>query len=510
MLRITLAGALTTSVLALSAAAAQPLRYTVDLTDRTQHAFAVSLAVDSLPAASAVYQFASTAPGTYQVMDVGRFVRRFEALDRTGKTIGVERVSTNQWRIAEPGRVRTIRYVIGATRDTTVTENPIYAMCGTTLQPEYALINGQAVVGFPQGMQATPLSLRLRYPSGWKVATALTATKGVYRADDYDHLVDSPILLGDLTTARVDVGGVPVDIAVRSKSGRIDAPQLAGAMKGMLLAAGRFIGKLPVDRYTFLFDFGDVPAGAWEHSFSSEYVLKDTAYTPQVGARTTDIAAHEFFHVVTPLNIHSEIIEHFNFETPVPSQHLWLYEGTTEWAAHQMQLESGMKSPEGYLAAVVSKARTDRRAYDTTYSLTKLARTSYSDSGQRQYANIYQRGALIAGLLDIKLLELSRGEHGLRDLVTDLSKSYGKKHAFPEDSLIAVIVRRTSPEVGDFFARYVQGTEHPPIREYYGKLGINLVEDENGLPTRLEFDPNPTPDQQRLRSAWMGRKPVVP
>ena len=50
----------------------------------------MSLVVDSLPAASAIYQFASTAPGTYQVMDVGRFVRRFEALDRTGKAIGVE------------------------------------------------------------------------------------------------------------------------------------------------------------------------------------------------------------------------------------------------------------------------------------------------------------------------------------------------------------------------------------------------------------------------------------
>jgi hypothetical protein len=58
----------------------------------------------------------------------------------------------------------------------------------------------------------------------------------------------------------------------------------------------------------------------------------------------TDIAAHEFFHVVTPLNIHSEIIEHFNFVmTPVPSRHLWLYEGTTEWAAHAMQLRAGLE-----------------------------------------------------------------------------------------------------------------------------------------------------------------------
>jgi predicted metalloprotease with PDZ domain len=141
-------------------------------------------------------------------------------------------------------------------------------------------------------------------------------------------------------------------------------------------------------------------------------VLNETPFSPAVGAGVTDIAAHEFFHVVTPLNIHSEIIEHFNFETPVPSQHLWLYEGTTEWAAHKMQLESGIKGPDAYLASVVGKIRSDRLQFDTTYSLSKLARTSFSDSGQAQYSNIYQRGAVVAGLLDIKLLELSGGKQG--------------------------------------------------------------------------------------------------
>ena len=111
---------------------------------------------------------------------------------------------------------------------------------------------------------------------------------------------------------------------------------------------------------------------------------------------------------MTPLNIHSEIIEHFNFVTPVPSQHLWLYEGTTEWAAQAMQLRSGLKSPQDYLKKVIQKMRIDRANFDSTYSLRELALTSYSDSGQAQYGNIYMRGALTAGLLDIRLLELSR------------------------------------------------------------------------------------------------------
>ena len=197
-------------------------------------------------------------------------------------------------------------------------------------------------------------------------------------------------------------------------------------MDDMLEAAGHFLGRLPVNRYTFLYHFEDKSAGAWEHSLSSEYVFQESEFTDSLGRYLTDIAAHEFFHVVTPLNIHSEIIEHFNFVTPVPSQHLWLYEGTTEWAAHVMQLRAGLKSPEDYLAKMLQKIQIDRAAFDSSYSLRELALTSYSDSGQKQYGNIYMRGALTAGLLDIRLLELSNGERGLQDVILELTRKFGK------------------------------------------------------------------------------------
>ena len=490
-----------------AAPARAPLRYSVDLVSgRARHEFLVTLRVDSLAARSDTFVFAATAPGTYQVMDIGRFVRRFRALDARGREIATTRLSTNRWQIAEPGRVREIRYAVVGTRDTVVTEHPVYAMCGTLLRDDYALINGQGVFGFPSGMQAARISVRLAYPKTWTAGTALRAREGVYVAEDFDHLVDSPILLGRLTTARLTVTGVPIDIYTYSQTGQIRAGQLAASMRGMLLAAGDFLGKLPVDRYTFLFDFGDTQAGAWEHSYSSEYVLREAPWTTEFGRAVTDIAAHEFFHIVTPLNIHSEIIEHFDFATPVPSQHLWLYEGTTEWAAHKMQLEAGLKSADDYLATVAEKVRYDHVAFDTTYSLAKLALTSYSDSGQRQYGNIYMRGAVVAGLLDIALLEQSDGARGLRDLVRDLSRRYGKQRAFPEDSLYDIVAAQTSPEVREFFRRYVQGAEHPPVAEYYAKLGITVVEDPRGLPVRFTVDPNPTPAQLRLRTAWLGRK----
>jgi predicted metalloprotease with PDZ domain len=492
-----------------SATAGNPsLTYDVDLNDRADDLFKVTLTVEGLGAANAIYQFASTAPGTYQVMNIGRFVRSFEARDAKGAVVPSERIAVNQWRLSDPARVRTIRYAIAETWDTKVEQNPVYLMCGTSLEADHVLINPHAIIGYPTGLQATPVRLRLRYPGGWKIGTALNRDRdGTYHADNYDHLVDSPILLGKLTDAKLMVTGVPVEIYAYSKTGKIRAPQLLNAMDDMLQAAGRFLGRLPVDRYTFLYHFEDQNAGAWEHSVSSEYVFHESEFTDSLGRYLTDIAAHEFFHIVTPLNIHSEIIEHFNFVTPVPSQHLWLYEATTEWAAHAMQLRAGLKSPEAYMGKVLQKLQADRAAFDSSYSLRDLALTSYSDSGQKQYANIYMRGALTMGLLDIRMLELSGGRQGLQDLILDLARRFGKTRAFPEATFVDTVVALTRPEIRDFFARYVWESEPLPVREYYGKLGIRLVEDAEGRPLRFEIDPSPTAEQRRLREAWLGRKP---
>jgi predicted metalloprotease with PDZ domain len=485
-----------------------PLSYSIDLNRRADDLFRVTLRVQGLTPENAVYQFASTAPGTYEVMDVGRFVRSFQAFDARGVRVPVEQVSVNQWRFSDPARVRTVRYTIAETWDTQVAEHPVYLMCGTSLEADHALINPHDVIGYPTGMQAAPIRLRLSYPPRWKIGTALTRdASGAYRAESYDQLVDSPILLGRLSEAKVLVTGVPVEIFTYSKTGLIKSSQLLGAMHDMLDAAGRFLGKLPVDHYTFLWHFEGADAGAWEHSYSSEYVMKEGAFTDSLGHRATDIAAHEFFHVVTPLNIHSEIVEHFNFVTPVPSQHLWLYEGTTEWAAHAMQLRAGLKSPEDYLNTIIKKMRLDRANFDSSYSLRELSLTSYSDSGQRQYGNIYMRGALAAGLLDIRLLELSKGQRGLEDLILDLTRRYGKRRAFPESTFVDTVVAMTYPEIRDFFSRYVWQANRLPIKEYYAKLGITLVEDQQGDPVRFEIDPNPTDEQRLLREAWLGRKP---
>ncbi|PRY05699.1 putative metalloprotease with PDZ domain [Pontibacter ummariensis] len=457
------------------AAKAPELTYYVNLNDRADDRFKVRLEVKGLKNENNVFQFAATAPGTYQTMDIGRFVHDFKAYDKKGRELEVKQISTNQWQLSQPKKVRKITYQIAETWDTPVEENRVYAMCGTSLEPDHALINGQGVFGYIQGLQAQPFRIQLAYPQEWLVGTALSKdAKGYYTANNYDHAVDSPILAGTLTKAATDYNGTTIDIYTYSKTGKIQSEDLLQNMTSMLEAANKFVVDFPVDRYTFLYHFEDESWGAWEHSYSSEYVMKEQDLTPAYAQHVTDIAAHEFFHVITPLNIHSEVIEQFNFVKPTPSQHLWLYEGTTEWASDMMQLRGGLMDLPAYLKDLSRKLAYDDQM-DKNYSLLKLALTSYTPEGQKQYGNIYNRGALTAALLDIRLLELSGGKRGLREVVNELSKEYGPSKAFPEKDFFEIFTAKTYPEIGDFFNRYIKNAEPLPVAEYYSKLGIQYT-----------------------------------
>ena len=458
---------------------ATPLEYTVNLNDRTGDTFKVTLSVDDLGPENAVYQFASTAPGTYQRMNIGRLVRSFEALDAEGEVIPSENISTNQWRISDPERVSVIRYTVAETWDTPVDENPIYLMAGTSIEDDHVLINGQAVFGYPTGMQARPLRIRLVHPADWMVGTALDADEtGALLAGDYDHVVDSPILMGRLSRASLDVRGSAIEVYTYSKTDRVKSDQILVAITDILNAAADFLFELPVKRYVFLFHFEDVSMGAWEHSYSSEYVYAENVFEAAITENIPSVVAHEFFHIVTPLNIHSEIIEYFNFVEPAASEHIWLYEGTTEWASDIMQLRSGLIDLDNYLGRLSEKMNADDR-YDKDYSLSDLSLNSYSAKGQQEWGNIYQRGALVAGLIDLTILELSGGTRGLRETILDLASDYGPDTSFVESTFFDEFAERTYSAVLPIFEDHVRGTEVLPMAEYYAKVGIEYVPEFN-------------------------------
>ncbi len=464
--------------------------YNLDVTNHQDDLFHVTVSVSGLSQENNVYNFASTTPGTYSIMDFVRFVKSFKAYDKEGNELSTERLSTNRWEINYAENLSKLVYDVEDTFDAEYTENKVFPMAGTGIEEDFIVLNTFGVFGYFEGLQSNPSRVKLDYNPEWTVGTALLPDEeGYYQAETFDHLADSPFLIGELSVASTKVNDTDVEVNVYSADTTIDAAGILVAADEILQAAGEYIGYSPVTHYKFLFCLTDMEtfqrnnfnaAGALEHSYSSLYVQPGRGGISQ-GIRNE--MAHEFMHILTPLNLHSNIIQPCNFIVPTASEHIWLYEGVTEWNSDILQLRGGLISIEEYLE-IISEKLTFNDRFDEKISLSQISLEAYNVSLYNEFINFYTRGAVTAAMVDIKLLDLSNGKRGLRELLLELLDKYGKDNTFPEDEFFEVVVEMTYPEIEQFIDDYIRGTETLPYIEYMEKLGYKYVAEVPSEDTR--------------------------
>ena len=474
-------------------------QYTVDLTRVVDDKVLVELVPPPISSAEITFYLPKIIPGTYAIADYGRFVTEFKPSDKKGRALPFEHVDDNTWKIKNATRLRKISYWVNDSYDGEIKGATIFQPAGTNIEEhKNYIINSSGYFGYFENMKETPIVLKVvrdqdLYGSTGLISqttgepvTSAKLEKGTpasdkkidtYVAEDYDQLVDSPIMYSQPDTAIIKVGNTEVLIGSYSPTKKITAKEIASSVREVLMAQKEYLGgQLPVDKYAFIFYFTDQPVysyGALEHSSSSFYFMPEQTIG-EMNQQLRDFAAHEFFHIVTPLTIHSEEIHNFDFNDPKMSQHLWLYEGVTEYFAGNVQVKYGLITVEQYLDILREKILTADNFKDSVpfTDISKFTLDRYKD----QYYNVYQKGALIGMCLDIKLRQLSEGEYGLQNLITDLSKKYGKAKAFQDDKLFDEITALTYPEIGEFLKKYVGGSEKLPLKEIFDIVGINYID----------------------------------
>ena len=488
---------------------APKLRYAIDLSDPSDDLFHVTVEPTSLGAEDRFFDFVAFVPGVHAPLNYGRFVQSFAAFDSVGDPVATERVGENRWELSEPAKVARIEYAIEDSFDTELEGRRLQPSTATGIEADYVLLNTFGVLGYFERQLNTPVEMRIAHDPEWIVGTSLARDKnGVFSAPSYRDLVDAPLLMGALSTVSIWVGDIEVDIFVHSPVESINAEQVLYKAGETLEAAEKYLGFAPVDRYVILMDFIGMEAmrrnrfqsfGALEHNFSSLYAFPAGAGSFQ---GIDSIIAHEFMHVLTPLHLRSEIIANFDYSIATTDEHLWLYEGVTEWSAGILRLRGELTDLEEYLGVMSRKIGT-AGLFDPEYSLLRLAREWSTDAGIRQYGNIYQLGALTAALLDIRILELSDGKRGLREVFLDLVERYGQSTPFEAATFFDDVVEASFPEVDEFLRDYVRSNTPLPYAEYFAKIGVRF---EPNQP--LSIDEDCAPEQLALREAWLRNLPL--
>ena len=460
----------------------QSYHYSVDLTDTAGDQLKVTLISPPVNSPEIVFFMPKIVPGTYMNSNFGKYVHDLRAFDKDGVALPVKKKDDNSWTIREAQRLNRITYSVEDTWDSPI-DNRVYEMAGTNFEAgKNFVINTCGVFGYLDGMKKIPFEVSFTKPHGFYAATGLKPVAVSSKADlfhcaNVDELYDSPIMYSLPDTASLKVGGADVLIAVYSPHKVAHAGFIAKNFEKLMQGSAAYLkGKLPVDKYAFIFYFnGEQKAfqtpGAWEHSYSSFYALPEQD-EQQAISNWIDIAAHEFFHIVTPLTISSKEVKEFNFNETVLSKHLWLYEGSTEYYSDHMQVWAGIISPEEFISDLEAKIKYSRQYFIDTLPLAELSRES-AGKWAAQYGNIYMKGALVSACLDLYLMKLSGGQYTLRDLKHDLGILYGKDRYFLDDELYDAIARLSYPEIKDFLVTYIDGNTPVPYEEFFKWAGID-------------------------------------
>lgn len=471
------------------------VKVTIDLNNINNDRVLVTVFPPAFTGNEVIYHLPKTVPGTYSDDNYGKFIDNLQAFDKAGKELVTTKMDENSWKITNSKALAKITYLVNDTYDSESgkgyraggAKEDVFSPSGTNiLEGKNFVINNHAFVGyFEDKIQLTeiPYDLTILHPAKLVGTTSLidndkSDTVDNFKGKRYFDLTDNPIMYckPDFETFTVD--GMEILFSVYSPTGVHSAKSLLPSLEKTMRAQKAFMGPINVNKkYTVLLYLSDYYKndakgyGALEHHTSTTVVFPEVMPKEALEEQLKDVVSHEFFHTITPLTVHSKEIQYFDYSNPKMSEHLWMYEGITEYFANLFQVNQGLIEPDEFYQRLDEKIK-NAAALNDTMPFTEMSKNVLVSPYKDQYVNVYEKGALIGMCIDIIIREKSNGERGVLDLMKRLAKEYGVNKPFNDNELFAKVTELTYPEVGEFLNKYVAGPTPIPYDVYFAKMGL--------------------------------------
>ncbi len=469
----------------------------IDLIKLNQDRVLVSLDPGAFTSEAVNFYIPKTVPGTYSLDNYGQYIEGFKALNYQGEELPVTKADENTWSISTARELDKISYYVNDTYDQeSSSSGTVFSPAGTNIKAgENYMLNLHGFVGYFEGLKEVPYEINIDVPTGMVATTSLTkapASEGEssekFLAQRYFEVIDNPIMYSSPNNASFTLNDIEITIGVYSPNNVYKASDFKAKIEEMMRAQKAFLGDTDSTReynillYLSTMNQDDATGfGALEHHTSTVVVFPEQMPMEGLEQLMVDVVSHEFFHIVTPLNVHSREIHYFDYNEPKMSEHLWMYEGTTEYFANLFQIQQGLIDERDFYNRIIGKID-NSRIYNDAMSFTRMSKNIYEDPYKDNYANVYEKGALINMCIDILLREWSNGEKGILWLMQELSVKYDENTPFEDQALIDEITRMTGPEIGDFFQVHVQGDKPIDYEAFFAKVGLStaMAEEESG------------------------------
>jgi predicted metalloprotease with PDZ domain len=458
-------------VCAIAGPAQATIRYEVSVAEPEKHIFHVKMTVPDvkdeltvqLPAWNALYQIRDFA---YRVQDI-------RARDAGDARLAMVKLDKQTWQVRGRTAV-TLEYAI------------VWDDAGpfsTQLNASHAFINLATILFYvPMRREEASRIAFTGLRDGWSVAVALRPGENstTFVAASYDALVDAPVEIGEFQQFRFEAPGPGRSVAIRVviHGDGWDQERVTQSLKKIVATETGIMRDVPFDEFLFIFHFGTAAGGGgggMEHANS-------TAIHTGFAAGFEGVTAHEFFHLWNVKRIRPRTLEPVDYTKENWTRALWFAEGVTSTYGSYTMVRSGLWSREQFYNDLAGQVmELESRPAHSWKSAEEASLDAwlekYNQYRRPEYSiSYYNKGQLLGVLLDVLIRDATDNRAGLDDVLRDLNENFAKRGRFYDETkdLRAAVERAAGKSFGDFFAKYVSGTEELPCKDVLALAGLRL------------------------------------
>jgi len=417
-------------------------------------------------------------PGSYLIREHQRHVDGFTASGDSGSELPFEKVDKQTWRIRTDGsrRVR-VSYRVGCFELTVRTNH---------VDPTHAFLNPAATCAYVVGREGQPCTVRTELPAEWQTWVALPEKNGLYEAEDYDELVDSPFEMGPPSSHSVHdftAQGVPHQLVVWGK-GDFDARRAVPDVAKIVDALAAIFGGVPFrDRYLFILHLNDKGRGGLEHRKSCALLVPRFAFVQKAAYEDfLQLVAHEYFHLWNVKRIRPQAFTPYDWTRENHTRLLWAMEGLTSFYEIVALRRAGLIAPERFVGIWAERIT---QLWRTPGRLRTPLALAYYDSWIKHYrpdestanttVSYYLKGSVVGFLLDLEIRRRTSGARSLDDVMRLLFERYGRAPGLPEDGVEKTASEVAGEDLRPWFDRALRSTEELDVEGALAGVGLQAI-----------------------------------
>ncbi|MBV8144774.1 MAG: M61 family metallopeptidase [Gammaproteobacteria bacterium] len=298
-----------------------------------------------------------------------------------------------------------------------------------------AIIEWHQTVLYPADSNTDELEYQaeVRLPAGWKYATALTPLQQGPESVRFEPttlttLVDSTLLAGRYLES-FDLGGSPpvrLHIAADSPAALELSAEKLSQYRRLVAEAHALFGPGHYRHYDFLYALTDqiMPDGLEHHESSDNRSPYRTFLDDDVRRAEANLLPHEYTHSWNGKYRRPVGLATRNYQDPMRTGMLWVYEGLTEYLGDVLAARSGLLTAEEFRSELAHdfaglqthQARAWRSLEDTTVAAQLLYVQPRDWAARlRRQEDFYHESALLWLEADTLIRRLSGGRRSLDD-----------------------------------------------------------------------------------------------